>query len=826
MVEAATRALSPEALRDALGESAPEVAKLMPELRRLFPDIPAPPELPPEQERRYLFNGMREFVERVGRAQPLLLTLEDLHWADDSTMLLLQHIAQQLHEMPVLIVGTYRDVELDVARPLARALEELLRQRLAHRIALKRLPEAGVSAMLRGLSGQEPPKPLVDAVFSETEGNPFFVEEVFRHLAEEGKLFDTQGRWRSDLQVSELDVPEGVRLVIGRRLERVGEECRRVLTTAAVIGRDFSFELLEALREVDVDALLDAVDEAERAHLIASTSDGAEARFIFAHELIRQTLLSGLSHPRRQRLHLRVGQVMERHYVRNLEPHLGTLAAHFRLAGAAADVEKAIDYSLRAGEAARALFAYEEAAAHWQAALELMEESGADAERRAGFLERLADLIHVTSLDYRVGVDYLERALRVYEELGQAERAAEVHSRLGRHLSSYYDAMDIDRALAHYRAAEAVLGRGPKRAPLGDLYVGMASAAWWAVHTQEGLTASRRAMEIGERLGNEAIWAHAAALHGWHLFAGGRLAEGLALAERAWETADRLDDPAVAVAAAYIRGFLTYHLGDPRDLQFWCQRELAKPRVAQAPVQRRRLLSLLAWAHIFAGELAEASRLLADLAPDIPPEEGWVEGGVASADGDWERAAALLAKDVQLRHRNGDRYAGSDSAYLLARVQRVRGEHQQAEALLQEALVEGQLLLDFQARLELALLYAEMGRPHEARPHLERCRETLAQGEDWRGLVGRVALAEAAVAAVEGRLQEAEQQFEKAIEGFHRYTLPWEEAEALHLWGRALLATGQRERGLEKLDAAIEIYRRHGAGHLWIGRVEADKLRI
>src|SRR3990172_1791618 len=192
MLEAAARTFPPEALRDALGDSAQEVAKLMPELRRMFPDIPLPPELPPEQEQRYLFNGMRDFLVRAGRAQPLLLVLDDLHWADDSTMLLVQHIAQQLHEMPVLIVGTYRDVELDVARPLARALEELLRQRLAHRIAIRRLPHDDVAAMLQALSGQEPPTPLVEVVFSETEGNPFFVEEVFQHLAEEGKLFDAQ----------------------------------------------------------------------------------------------------------------------------------------------------------------------------------------------------------------------------------------------------------------------------------------------------------------------------------------------------------------------------------------------------------------------------------------------------------------------------------------------------------------------------------------------------------------------------------------------------------------------------------------------------------
>ena len=225
MLEAAARIIPPPALRETLGDAAPEVAKLLPELRRLFPDIPPPLELPPEQERHYLFNSVREFLARAARAQPLLLLLDDLHWADDSTLLLLQHIAQQLREVPVLILGTYRDVELDVGRPLARTLEELLRQRLAHRIALRRLPQDDVAAMLDALSGQEPPAPLVQAVYAETEGNPFFVEEVFQHLAEEGKLFDAQGRWRADLRVGRAGRagggPPGHRPSAGARLRGV-----------------------------------------------------------------------------------------------------------------------------------------------------------------------------------------------------------------------------------------------------------------------------------------------------------------------------------------------------------------------------------------------------------------------------------------------------------------------------------------------------------------------------------------------------------------------------------------------------------------------------
>ena len=123
----------------------------------------------------------------------------------------------------LLVVGTYRDVELDVTRPFAQTLESLFRQRLATRISLRRMTESGVQEMLAGMSGPAPPSGLSQAVFKETEGNPFFVEEVYQHLAEEGRLFDATGAWRPDLRMGAIDVPEGVRLVIGRRLDRLGE---------------------------------------------------------------------------------------------------------------------------------------------------------------------------------------------------------------------------------------------------------------------------------------------------------------------------------------------------------------------------------------------------------------------------------------------------------------------------------------------------------------------------------------------------------------------------------------------------------------------------
>jgi class 3 adenylate cyclase/tetratricopeptide (TPR) repeat protein len=543
ILETAARVIPAATLRDALSDSAPEVAKLLPGLRRIFPDIAPPLELPPEQERRYLFNCVLEFVQRAAQRQPLLLTLEDLHWGDDSTLLLLQHITQRLQEMPVLILGTYRDVELDVARPLAEALRELTRQRLAHDLALKRLPQAEVVAMLRALSGQEPPASLVQEVYRETEGNPFFVEEVYKHLAEEGKLFNEQGRWRADLSISELEVPRGIRLVIGQRLERLSGPCRRVLTTGAVIGRSFSFELLRALGEADTDAILDAIDEAERAHLITSTAEGREARFSFAHELIRQTLLSGLSLPRRQRMHLRVAEAIERVHARTLEEHAGDLAYHLYQAGTAADPEKTAHYLTLAGDQAMEAAAFEDALRHYENALSLQ-----PADDRPG----RADLLYKRGLALRSLGRWEEaladwgKALDIYEELGDVGAVGRVSVDVTYQLvwgARFEESLEIiQRGLA-------ALGEGvsAERCRLLGTMGDMFSAAGQYVAASSLLAQSlAMAEELGDQRLLGEILGHKACHHYYHaqyreaLDAGMRAAELLRSSGDLWNLADTL----------------------------------------------------------------------------------------------------------------------------------------------------------------------------------------------------------------------------------------------------------------------------------------------
>jgi class 3 adenylate cyclase/tetratricopeptide (TPR) repeat protein len=423
LFDATFRGVSKKTLREALGDAAPEIARIMPELRRVFPDLPAPIELPPEQERRYLFNSITDFLTRASHMQPLLLVLEDLHWADEPSLLLLRHLAERIAELPILLIGTYRDVELDVDRPLARTLEELVRRRLVHRIALSRLPKEGVATMLRVLAGREPPSTLVEAVFSETEGNCFFVEEVFQHLLEEGKLFDQTGEWRTEVRIGEVDVPEGVRLVLGRRLARLSEGARRALGGAAVIGRNFTFELVEALGEVSTDSLLDGIEEAHRARLLSSSEDAFQARFTFAHELIRQTLLTGLSLPRRQRLHLRVADAIERVHARDLDVHIADMAHHLYQAGAAADPERAVHYLVLSGDRAMEGAAFEDAFRSYDRAAGLQPED--DLRARADLLVKLGFALRALNRNDEAIASW-RQALDRYADLGDSQAAGQV----------------------------------------------------------------------------------------------------------------------------------------------------------------------------------------------------------------------------------------------------------------------------------------------------------------------------------------------------------------------------------------------------------------
>ena len=386
VLEAVRRRLSPENFRDLIGEHAGEIARLLPDLRRRYADIPPQAEVPPDEERRYLFATVEQVLARLAAIRPVVILLDDLQWADEPSLRLIDYLAAELQELAILIVATYVSEEVPAGSPLHEMLTKLHRRQLVESISVGDLGESDVRGLLAAVGETPPPAALVRALYEATKGNPFFLEEVVHQLSDQGRLF-TGAQWR-DLEHEDLDVPESVRFTIESRLEKLQPNTRHVLTTASLVGRDFGFDLLEVLGDLREDDLVDAIDEAERARLITSVIDDDEVHFAFSHELIRRTLLTELTLTRQQRLHRRVADALEQVHETSLAEHAAPIAYHLERAGRWADSDRTIRFLIMAGKRALQAAAYSEALAHFERALSLLPDE--DMAVRATVLEGMA----------------------------------------------------------------------------------------------------------------------------------------------------------------------------------------------------------------------------------------------------------------------------------------------------------------------------------------------------------------------------------------------------------------------------------------------------
>lgn len=366
IVRAATALPDARDARARIGGGGADLAQLVPELAA------APASVVSEQARFRLFDSVSGFLRALATARPLALVLDDLHWADKPSLMLLQFVAREMRDVPLLLIATYRDVELRRDHPLAAALGELGREPVCGRVVLRGLAETDVAAFIAATVDTPPSAAAVAAIHGMTEGNPFFVGEIVRLLAERGELAGGDpAAWTATL-------PQGVREAIGRRLSTLSDECNRVLALAAVLGRDFRVAELRALAELDAGRILELLNEAADARIVVPAGDGprstaAPSRYAFAHALIRETLYEELTVPVRVRLHRRAGETIEAVRAADLGPYVAELAHHFYQAAAGGGAEKAIAYAMRAAERASALLAYEEAAGHHERALDAME---------------------------------------------------------------------------------------------------------------------------------------------------------------------------------------------------------------------------------------------------------------------------------------------------------------------------------------------------------------------------------------------------------------------------------------------------------------------
>lgn len=461
MVRAAVSATPESRLTEVVEPFAPELVKLVPELSRAITGLTLSLPLEPDQERLRLLNSVTGFLTELAARQPVVLMLDDLHWADTGTLQLLRHLARSIRTKRVLLLGTYREAELDRTRPLSAILSEMNRERLYMRVLVRGLTPPHVAVMIQSILQLKQPVSagFRDLIYTETEGNPFFVEEVLKHLVEVGALFLEDGQWHPK-PLQEMDVPQSVREVIHRRLERVSEPCQRALSLAAVIGRRFRFEVLQAVGELREEELLDALEEAIAAQLIREERGAAEVEeYDFVHALIREVLYERLSLRRRRMLHQRAGEALERLYANRLEGVVEDLAHHFTRALQGEGLSKAIRYSLDAARKSMNLFAHEEAIQYYQNAAELLEETGD--ERRLAETHIAIGQAFTYLGDTAAAVDAYNQAMTFYTSRGTPVDAARVHRLIGHALQRDWNFAEaiphLERALQDFSPDNHVL---------------------------------------------------------------------------------------------------------------------------------------------------------------------------------------------------------------------------------------------------------------------------------------------------------------------------------------------------------------------------------
>ncbi|HSS70102.1 MAG TPA: AAA family ATPase [Casimicrobiaceae bacterium] len=360
-------------LRAALGATATEIAKLAPEIEAKLGPLAPNAALSPGEERLRLFDNAARFLRSLAATRGLLLFVDDLHWADQGTLSLLHYVLRYLRNDRVLVLGAYRELELDRAHPLAAALVDWNRERLATRVMLGRLSREDSNALIATLFGQESvSEDFAAALYRETEGNPFFIEEVVKSLIEQGQIYREGEQWQRK-EVHELAIPQSVKEAIGRRLTRLDDKVIETLRTAAAIGKSFAFGELASVAAADEDSLLDALDEASAAQLIranigsAGSAPRGDESFVFTHDKIREVLYEELNPIRRRRLHQRIAEALEKLYAgpattggeaAGTDQHAQDLAYHFTQAG---DLERSLTWSRRAARNAVMVFAHDEA---------------------------------------------------------------------------------------------------------------------------------------------------------------------------------------------------------------------------------------------------------------------------------------------------------------------------------------------------------------------------------------------------------------------------------------------------------------------------------
>jgi tetratricopeptide (TPR) repeat protein len=822
-VEALTTALA--VASSALRQEAP---RRFAYLGRFLPDLVESPAVREgEDVRLRIWYAVGGFLAALAAETPLVVVLDDLHWADSASLELLLHLARRAAGDRVLLVGTYRDVEVNRQHPLEAALGELVRERLVEEIRLRGLSPAGTAALIGVHFGLEDVSAeLRDLLHARTEGNPFFIEEVLKALVEQGVIFRSGEGWDRAV-IGEIDVPRSIHSVVGRRVGRLSPEAQEVLRLASVLGQEWDLELLLEAADLDRETVLRQVEAALEARLLEERRMQRRERYAFGHALIGQALYEEVPRFRLRKLHQRAGEALERTHAEQPEAW-AELARHFLAAG---EEDRATRYALLAGDHAAGLYAHAEAIRQYEAALELLAEAR-DEIGAAQVWEKLGMVLRLSGR-YDAALTVLDQAARTHSAAGDLKGLARATVEIG---WVYANRGAGEEGIAHLQPVlELVEARGPLEEVV-ELHTMLAHLLFTSGRYSELQDVSKRLTDLAVLVADDRLLARARVYAGVTLLKAGpsgtvgHIAESLRLNKEGSRLAEAASD--IEWFHAGVFNVAYFHAIRGEFAAGWRDRQRALTLAEQLgdPMWICFDITLLGWIAFLLGEWDQAwATTERAVAMSRQISLGWVSpysllhhGQLLLAEGQWEEASRYLEEACAYASRSGDLQALRQAAGPLAELEILEGRSDAAHARLVPLLDRPRLEeYDVTALLPvLAWAHLELGEVTQARDVVEQALRRT-RPENLRLALVDALRVQAMILACEERVSEAERVLEEGLLLARSMPYPYAEARLLHLSGRLHAQVGKPEAAWEQLGAALAIFQQLGAAKD-IKQVELD----
>jgi len=800
-ISAYVRTCSPAELRAMLGDSAVDLAKIAPEVRFKLPELPQPEPIGPELERRNLYSAVARFFNALAEQRPVIIILDDLQWADAATMQLLNFLLVQSvglppanstreagnrHAVPLYLM-LYRADSVHDTHPLRGLMGTLARAGISEDVRLHRLTEAEVHQLLVNIAGHSMRPIFAAEIFRQTEGNPFFIGEAIRTLILEGKIKKVGERWQATVDISQLELPHSVRLLIERRLVHLSPECRTSMTLAAVLGRQFSSALLCQARNLSEDAVAEHIDDAIRAQILSVFSDssksGAQEQDLdlaFTHDKIREVLYQWLNPLRRRTLHSQVAHAIETRYTARLQPYFSTLAYHYQMAE---NPTRAVYYLLKAAAHAGSVYAFVNAAEHMKAALDLLIRDE-ERLRRAGLLRQLSEIyIYTGRLDKAIETGMASAAL--WRDLGNDVNQAEAYLHVS--FCCHWQGKEIDAVQHIQRALKCIENRPEETALHAKAY---------------------------------AQWGLAATVMGEPLLAREKLQQADALHEKVGG-----NDAFILVVSIWSLSWCAFLTESPRRMLDYALRGAEVCRSSNKPEWEPMMNYSAAWACMLLGQIEEGQRLAHEALVKaqqhgVVGAQGWanlMQAFLAIQAGQWEEAEKRGDSAYAIATMLHDADMQARVLWSRSVCDGWRDDWQCAIADIKEAIVmaqkDGETSMVFPHLLvQAAKSHRYAGKIEEAQQYLDQAMQ-YAQSRHYRQLPAIGQRLQGRIWQAQGHFEEAQPWFERSLAELEALDDQVEYArtqEAYGLFFQERKQAGDEERGRKLLERAREIFQRLG----------------